>query len=298
MQSFEYIAPRTVKEAVAALQAHRGALLLAGGTDALIGMKLRVQTPGVVVDIKRVRGLDELRFDEKSGLTIGAAVTMRQIELLPLVGERYAALAQAAAVVGSVQIRNLATLAGNVCNAAPSADTAPGLIVLGAKVRIAGPQGRRSMAVEKFMVGPGKTALKAGELVTGIQVPVPGRRTGSAYVRHTPRGAMDIAVVGVGAAVTLTPRTGACEDLKIVLGAVAPTPLRAKRAERLLKGEKFSEELIEAVAAAAAEEARPISDVRASAEFRRHMVRVLTKRMVAAARQDAQRQERAARRAA
>ncbi len=281
-----------------ALQAHRDALLLAGGTDALIGMKLRVETPGVVIDIKRIRGLDELRFDEKSGLAIGAAVTMRQIELAPLVGERYTALAQAAAVVGSVQIRNLATLAGNVCNAAPSADTAPGLIALGAKVRIAGPQGRRSMVVEKFMVGPGKTALEAGELVTGIQVPVPGRRTGSAYVRHTPRGAMDIAVVGVGAAVTLAPRTGACEDLKIVLGAVAPTPLRAKRAERLLKGEKFSEELIEAVAAAAAEEARPISDVRASAEFRRHMVQVLTKRMVAAARQDAQRQERAARRAA
>ena len=298
MQSFEYIAPKTVREAVEALQAHRDALLLAGGTDALIGMKLRVETPGVVIDIKRIRGLDELRFDEKSGLAIGAAVTMRQIELAPLVGERYTALAQAAAVVGSVQIRNLATLAGNVCNAAPSADTAPGLIALGAKVRIAGPQGRRSMVVEKFMVGPGKTALEAGELVTGIQVPVPGRRTGSAYVRHTPRGAMDIAVVGVGAAVTLAPRTGACEDLKIVLGAVAPTPLRAKRAERLLKGEKFSEELIEAVAAAAAEEARPISDVRASAEFRRHMVQVLTKRMVAAARQDAQRQERAARRAA
>jgi carbon-monoxide dehydrogenase medium subunit len=185
--------------------------------------------------------------------------------------------------VGSIQIRNLATVVGNVCNAAPSADTAPGLIALGAKVQIAGPGGRRSMLVENFMTGPSQTALKPGELVTGIQVPTPGPRTGSAYVRHTPRNAMDIAVVGVGAAVTLAPRTGACQDAKIVLGAVAPTPIRARAAEKILRGQKPTDALIAEAAEIAAGDARPISDVRASADFRREMVRVLTRRMVTAA---------------
>jgi len=298
VQSFEYIAPRTVKEALAALQQHRGALLLAGGTDALIRMKSRAETPSVVVDVKRIRGMDELRFDARKGLTIGAAVTMRQIEQSADVGQHYAALAHGAARVGSVQIRNQATVAGNICNAAPSADTAPALIALGAKVRIAGSQGRRSMTVEKLMVGPGRTALVADELVTAIHVPAPQPRAGSAYTRHTPRGAMDIAVVGVAAAVMLAPRTGACEQAKIVLGAVAPTPMRAKRAERMLQGEKLSDELIAAVAAAAAEEARPISDVRASAQFRRQMVAVLTQRMAVAARENAGGQGQSGRRAA
>ncbi len=298
MNRFEYFAPATVREAVEVLNDRPGAKLLAGGTDLLVQMKERMRTPDTLVDIRRIPGADELRFDSKSGLTIGAAVTMRQVELMPAAQSHYAGLAEGARVVGSFQIRNLATIVGNICNAAPSADAAPGLIVHGAKVKVAGPTGRRAMLVENFMTGPGRTTLRDGEFVVGLHVPVPSARTGSAYMRHTPRGAMDIAMVGVGAAVTLAPRTRACQDVRIVLGAVAPTPLRARAAERLLKGQRLTGELIARAAETAAEEARPISDVRGSAEFRREMVRVLTGRMVSAAFENAQERSGNKRRAA
>ncbi|MDE2889412.1 MAG: xanthine dehydrogenase family protein subunit M [Gemmatimonadota bacterium] len=283
MNRFEYFAPETVREAAEVLQAHPGARVLAGGTDLLVQMKERARTPDTLVDVRRIPGVDELRFDRKTGLTIGAAVTMRQVELMPAAQLHYTGLAEGARVVGSFQIRNLATIVGNICNAAPSADAAPGLIVHGAKVKIAGPDGRRSMLVENFMTGPGRTTLGTGEFVVGIHVPVPPPRTGSAYVRHTPRGAMDIAMVGVGAAVTLAAGTDVCQDVRIVLGAVAPTPLRAKAAERMLRGQRLTEGLIAEASDRAAEEARPISDVRGSADFRREMVWVLTARMVSAA---------------
>ncbi|MCZ6636212.1 MAG: xanthine dehydrogenase family protein subunit M [bacterium] len=298
MKSFDYFAPTTIREAVDILAKYPDAKVLAGGTDLLVHMKLRVRTPDVILDVGRLSGADALTIDRKRGLTIGPAVTMRQVELSQAAWKTYAGFAQGASVVGSIQIRNLATVVGNVCNAAPSADVAPGLIALGAKVRIAGPKGRRSMQVENFMTGPGQTALQQGEFVTGIQVPVPAARTGSAFVRHTPRGAMDIAVVGVGASVTLAARTGACQAARIVMGAVAPTPIRAKKAERMLRGQRLSEELIAKAAEVASGEARPISDVRASADFRRELVRVLTKRMVTAAWEDAMSKTRSKRRAA
>ncbi len=294
MQAFDYVAVGSVREAVAALNKKR-VMVLAGGTDMLVRMKGRALTPEVVVDVKGIPGAGD--FSAKSGLSIGSAVTMRQVELSAKVREDYAAVAQGAAVVGSIQIRNLATVAGNICNAAPSADVAPGLIALRAKVRIAGPGGRRTLLVENFMTGPGKTALKRGELVTAIQLPTPGPRTGSAFVRHTPRRAMDIAVVNVAVAMTLAPRTGKCEDVRIVLGAVAPTPMRALKAELLLRGEKLTADLVAEAAAVAGAEARPISDQRASAEFRRELVRVLTGRMVEAARADAGRSRARGRRA-
>ena len=295
MQAFDYVAVGSVREAVAALKNKKRVMVLAGGTDMLVRMKGRALTPEVVVDVKGIPGAGD--FSAKSGLSIGSAVTMRQLELSAKVREDYAAVAQGAAVVGSIQIRNLATVAGNICNAAPSADVAPGLIALRAKVRIAGPGGQRTLLVENFMTGPGKTALKRGELVTAIQLPTPGPRTGSAFVRHTPRGAMDIAVVNVAVAMTLAPRTGKCEDVRIVLGAVAPTPMRALKAEMLLRGEKLTADLVAEAAAVAGAEARPISDQRASAEFRRELVRVLTGRMVEAARADAGRSRARGRRA-
>jgi len=295
LQAFDYVAVGSVREAVAALKNKKRVMVLAGGTDMLVRMKGRVLTPEVVVDVKGIPGAGD--FSAKSGLSIGSAVTMRQVELSAKVREDYAAVAQGAAVVGSIQIRNLATVAGNICNAAPSADVAPGLIALRAKVRIAGPGGQRTLLVENFMTGPGKTALKRGELVTAIQLPTPGPRTGSAFVRHTPRGAMDIAVVNVAVAMTLAPRTGKCEDVRIVLGAVAPTPMRALKAEMLLRGEKLTADLVAEAAAVAGAEARPISDQRASAEFRRELVRVLTGRMVEAARADAGRSRARGRRA-
>jgi aerobic carbon-monoxide dehydrogenase medium subunit len=297
VKTFDYFAPATIKEAIAILKARPNAKVLAGGTDSLVRMKARLWTPDALVDIRNLPGAKELGFRVKSGLTIGPGVTMQQASLSAVVQQRFAALAQGAAFVGSIQIRNLATVVGNVCNAAPSADSAPPLIALGAQVHISGPKGSRTLLVEKFMVGPGKTSLAKGELVTGITVPTPAARTGSAYVRHTPRQAMDIAVVGVAVAVTLS-AAGVCRDAKIVLGAVAPTPLRARSAEAILNGTKLTPEIILAAAEVAVAEARPISDVRASAEFRSQMVRVLTERMIVAACEDAKTPINAKRRAA
>ena len=283
MQTFNYIAPATIKAATEALAGHKRARVLAGGTDLLIGMKVGGQAPRMLVDVKRIPGMSDLKYDRQRGLSLGAAVTMRQVELSDRIWQQYPAIAEGAALVGSIQIRNRATVVGNVCNAAPSADTTPGLILYGAKVKVAGPEKRRTVAVERFLVAPGKTVLAAGEFATGLSVPAPAARTGSAYARHTMREAMDIAVVGVGALVKLAPRTGVCEDVRIVLGAVAPTPVRAARAEALLKGERPAPELLAAAAEAAMSEARPISDVRGSAEFRREIVGVLTGRVLAAA---------------
>jgi len=261
--------------------------VLAGGSDLLLRMKGREASPRLVVDIKQIRGFDELRSTPKGDLVIGPAVTMRQIERAEDVRRDFQAIAQGAEVVGSVQIRNRATLVGNVCNATPSADTSPGLLALGARVRIVGPAGRRSLGLGNFFTGPGRTALKRGELVTGIQLPAPDSRTGSAYVRHTTRGAMDIAAVGVGVALTLAADGEMCEEMAIALGAVAPTPMRASAAEGLARGQVLTSELVAAIAEKAAKEARPISDVRASAGFRRELVRVLTGRMIETALENA-----------
>lgn len=283
MNAFEYFTPQTAKEASQLLKKHPDAMILAGGTDLLVRMKFRVYRPSVIIDVKRLPKAEEMSFSTKTGLLLGPAVSMRQIERSAIVLDRYPALAQGAAFIGSVQIRNRATVVGNICNAAPSADTAPGVIVHAGKVNIFGPNGRRSILVENFIKGPGQRDLKRGEFVAGIQIPTPPPRTGSAYVRHTPRFAMDIAVVGVGASLTLVPRHNVCSEVKIVLGAVAPVPMRATAAESLLRGQELTPALIDEAAEAAAAEAKPISDVRASGDFRRELVRVLTQRIVSAA---------------
>lgn len=283
MNAFEYFQPKTAKEAARLLKKYPDAMILAGGTDLLVRMKVRVYQPSVVIDIKHLPNSDEINFSPKSGLTIGPAVSVRNAEQSVSVLERYPALAQGARFIGSVQIRNRATIIGNICNAAPSADTAPGVIVHGGKVNIIGSTGRRSMLVENFITGPGKRKLKRSEFVANIQIPTPPARTGSAYIRQTPRVAMDIAVVGVGAAVTLVPRHNVCSEVKIVLGAVAPIPMRATAAESILRGQELTPTLIDQAAEAAEAEARPITDIRASEDFRRELVRVLTKRMISAA---------------
>ena len=283
MNAFDYYQPTTTKEAAQLLKKYPDAMILAGGTDLLVRMKGRVYQPSVVIDIKDLPKAGEINFSPKSGLTMGSAVSVRNAEQSISVLERYPALAQGARFIGSVQIRNRATIIGNICNAAPSADTAPGIIIHGGKVNIVGPTGRRSMLVENFIKGPGKRDLKRGEFVGSIQIPTPPARTGSAYVRHTPRVAMDIAVVGVGAAITLAPKHNVCSEVKIVLGAVAPVPMRATAAESVLRGQELTPALIDQAAEAAAAEARPITDIRASEDFRRELVRVLTQRMVSAA---------------
>lgn len=208
-------------------------------------------------------------------MQIGPTTLQDEVAQSPQIQQLYPALAEAASWVGAVQTRNRATLVGNLCNASPAADTAPALLSYGAQVKIASAQGERTVALEEFFTGPGKTVLQDHELVAEIILPGPRPRTGGSFFRRT-RTAMDIAVV-CGAAV-LNLANGTCEDVRISLGAVGPTPIRAVRAESALRGQSLTESLIAEASRMAAEEARPIDDVRSSAEYRREMVHVLTRR--------------------
>ncbi len=285
MRKFAYEVPQSVREASEILQ-HWGpdARVLAGGTDLLVQIKEGEWVPPCIVSLHRLDDLSGIQANG-NGLWVGARTTMMQIVKSPEM-QSYRALLEGAGVVGSIQIRNTATIGGNVCNAAPSADTAPGLIVLGAEAVISGP-GERTVPVEAFFTGPGKTVLQAGELLTGLRLPALPPRSGSAYLRHTPRAWMDIAVVGVASYVQLD-EEGRCADVRIALGAVAPTPIRAPQAEAILRGEFPKPEAIEAAAQQAAKEARPITDLRGSAEYRRYLVGVLTRRTLQMALERAQ----------
>ena len=284
MRRFEYHEPRTLEDAVALLGRYNGAAsVLAGGTDLLVEIKEQLRRPDHVVNIKKIPGIDAFSFDERGGLRIGALVTARTIETSPLVLDKYPGLAQAARELGSIQIRNRATLVGNVCRASPSADTLPPLVADRAVARLYGPGGERSVTLEEFFTGPGRTVLRADELLVELVIPPPAPRTGKVYIKHGRRKAMELATVGVAVAVTLDGER--CRDASIVLGAVAPTPIRATSAEALLRGAKLDGQRIKEAARAARGEARPISNVRASAEYRAEMVEVLTRRALEQARE-------------
>jgi len=282
LRAFEYHAPTNLDEAISLLQRHgESARPLAGGTDLVVQMKesaTKFPLPSHIVSLLRVPELRGIEFSDSEGLRIGAGATMTEVAESPVLRERYTAIAEGAALVGSIQTMNMATVGGNLCNAAPSADIAPPLIVFDAEAVIVGPSGRRSLPLEEYFLGPGKTALGPHELLAEVRVPVPLAGTGSAYARHTPRKQMDIAVVGVAVALTLA--SGRIERARVALGAVAPMPVRAGRAEAQLEGEPLSDECLARATDAAVEECSPISDVRGSAEFRRHIVRVTTERML------------------
>jgi CO/xanthine dehydrogenase FAD-binding subunit len=277
MQPFAYLEPTTAADACRMLSERGGgARVLAGGTDLIIQMEIGRHQPEALLFLGRMPELREIRFDPRAGLTIGAMATMREIELHPAIQAHYPVLARGAAEVGSVQIRNLATLGGNMCNASPSADTSPSLLVLDAEVRILGPEGERSVPITGFWTGPGRTVLTDGEIVTSVHMPVPHENTRSFYYKLAVRKAMDLAMVGI--AVTAVPRNGGFDAVRIALGAVAPIALRAEEAEALVTGRPLSDETIEQAARRAVEASRPISDQRASAEYRREMVGALTRR--------------------
>jgi len=277
MKDFEYLKAGTLDEAISLLAKHKGeAKVFSGGTDLLVEMKQKVITPRYLVDIKPLSDLDFIHYDEREGLKIGALTTMHTLETALVIKDKFTILAQAAHEIGSAQVRNRATIGGNLCHAAPSADTAPALIGLGARVKIRGSVGDRSIPLEEFFKGPGETVLQVDEILTEIQIPNCLPHTAGVYMKLGRIKAMDLALVGV--AVVVTPRNGVCSDIKIVLGAVAPTPIRAKEAEGMLRGKKIRDDVIEQAAQTASKEARPISDVRASAEYRREIVKVLTMR--------------------
>src|SRR5262249_49264183 len=263
--------------------AERGpeAKLVAGGTDLLPQMKNGLLKPAAVVDLSGVADLRVLGRQNGAGLRVGAAVTAREIELDRHTRAAYPALADSGALVGSVQIRSLATVGGNLCNAAPSADMAPPLMALEAEAVIAGPRGRRRVPLSTFFTGVRRTVLAPDEMLVELVVPAPGPRSGGQYLRHTPRRELDIAVVGVASQITLS--DGVCSKARIALAAVAPTPIRATAAEQALEGQPLTAERIARAGQLALEAARPISDQRGSADFRRHLVGVLTRRTLTTA---------------
>ena len=281
MRRFELALPRSVDEALRVLS-DRGpeAKLLAGGTDLLPQMKNGLLKPACVIDLSGVARVKALQPDA-AGLRVGAAVPARALERDATTRSTYTALSESAALVGSVQVRNLATLGGNLCNAAPSADMAPPLLALDAEVVIVGMKGERRVPLADFFTGVRRTVLAADEMLVEIVVPAPGLRSGGNYLRHTPRRELDIAVVGVAAQLTLA--NGVCSKARIALAAVAPVPLRARQAEQALEGKPVTPEAIERAAELAVGVAKPISDQRGSADYRRHLVRVLTRRTLCTA---------------
>ena len=277
---FEYAQPKTIDEALSLLDKYNGdAKLLAGGTDLLPKMKRReITSPTYVIDLKGIPVLDYIDYDEEKGLSLGALTTIHAIETSPVVQHKCNILAQAAYTMASPQVRNRATLAGNICNAVPSADSVPPLLVLEAKLKVMSQKGERILPIEDFFTGPNETVLTDTELLTGIQIPpLPSNGVGI-YLKLSPKGSMDFDTVSDTALVMS--EDGLCKDMRIALGAVAPTPIRAKKAEGILRGQRFSDDLIESTAQTAAEESQPIDDHRASADYRRGMVQTLVRRAI------------------
>ena len=282
MRRFELVLPESLDDCVKALARHGSeAKLLAGGTDLLPQMKNALLKPAVVIDLSGVSRLRAIESGNGQGLKVGAAVTARTLELDRSVRSRFLSLAESGALVGSVQVRNLATLGGNLCNAAPSADMAPPLLALDAEAVITGPKGERRVPIAAFFTGVRHTVLAPDEILVELAMPAPGAHSGGNYLRHTPRRELDIAVVGVASQLTLA--NGVCTKARIALAAVAPVPLRATPAEQALEGQAVTPERIARAADLAVEAARPISDQRGSADFRRHLVRVLTRRTLTTA---------------
>lgn len=275
MRAFEHYTPRSLPEAFELITRLNGqASIIAGGTDLLLKMRAGELSPAVLINIKELRELKGIHYNGQTGLKIGALTTLRELTRTPAIREHYPSLESTARLMASEQIRSFATLGGNLCNAAPSADLAPPLIALDGNACLVGPAGEREIPLQDFFLGSGKTALEEHELLKAIHIPVPDGDT--TYIKHSPRAFMDIAVVGV--AIRLRLDEEICKEIRIVLGAVAPTPLRAYRAEAELSGHPCSLERIKQAALVAAEACSPIDDVRGAAWYRKRMVEVLVER--------------------
>ena len=282
MKNFEYTAPNTVREAIK-LMAQNGtsARALAGGTDLIVQMRAKRHQPDRVVDVKNIPEMNELSISPRRGLTIGAAVPCHRIYGDAEIVQRYPGIVDSAAIIGGIQIQGRATFGGNVCNSSPSADSTPILIAHSAICEIAGPNGKRKVPVEDFCTSPGANVLQPGELLVSIRVPLAKPNSGSHYLRFIPRNEMDIAVVGAGGYTELGGRGSKrrFKNVRLSLAAVAPTPLLAEQVGVVLQGKEITdEEALEEAADAAKAVARPISDMRGPAEYRVHLVGVLTKR--------------------
>jgi len=276
MKRFDYIKPGDMAEAIAALQAKEEPCVLAGGTDLLIGLKTRAVKPQCLVDLKGIPDLDGIQYD--NGFKIGALTTIRDIEVSPLIREKIPALSEAAATLGSIQIRNRATVGGNLCHGSPAADMAAILLAMNSEVEITTGNGARTIELDRFFSAPNQTALKPNEVLSQIIIPEEIERFKGIYLKHGPRKAMDIGIVNIAIVLDADAASNLCNQVMIALGAVAPRPIRARKAEALLNGAKLNPEAIQKAAEAAAGEATPITDFRASAGYRKDLVKNLVVR--------------------
>ena len=281
MHAFDYATPESVADAVVMLSDHgKNACVLAGGTDLIVQLRENRRRTDLVVDVKKIAELNALSCNAATGLTIGAAVPCYRIYGDAEIAAAYPGLMDAARLVGGTGIQGRASLGGNLCNASPAGDTIPPMIVLSGEAEIAGPNGTRKVAVEDFCTAPGRTVLGDGEFLVSLHFPAPAPNSGAFYRRFIPRNEMDIAVVGVGASVVLSEDKSTFVSARIAVGAVAPTPLFVREAGDALAGQAVSDESIRRAADLARDAARPISDMRGTAEYRKHLTSVLTRRVV------------------
>jgi CO/xanthine dehydrogenase FAD-binding subunit len=279
MQEFEYVAPANLEDAIR-LMAEKGprAKAIAGGTDILVQLRGGRFEIDRLVDIKKIPELNELSFSEANGLTVGAAVQCYRVYEDQTVQKLYPGLVDAAALIGGIQVQGRATVGGNLCNAAPSGDTIPSLIVQEAVAIVAGPNGRRSIPVEDFCAGPGRNVLQDGEILVAMHIPTPKPNFGAHFLRFIPRNEMDIAIANSAASVLLDDSKQRIVSARISIGSVAPTPVFAREASALLAGKEANEASIEEAGEATKAAASPISDMRGTIDQRIHLVGVLTKR--------------------
>ena len=279
MQALDFISAGSVQEVVSLLTSNNvKARILCGGTDLLVQMRENRRKAELLIDVKNITELTSIRYDSQAGLWLGAATSCYEICHNKFVAENYPGLVDAIQLIGGVQIQYRASIGGNLCNASPAADSIPALIVHEARCLIANSNGTRELPVEQFCVGPGKNVLQNGELLLAVIVPRVKRNFGAHYLRFIPRNEMDIAVVGAGASVMLDNTKQKILAARIALGAVAPTPLFVEEAGMFLTGKEVSQENIQEAAKIAQAAARPISDLRGTAEHRKHLCAVLTRR--------------------
>lgn len=282
MSEMRYEAPGTIEGAISALAGAQGVTrMLAGGTDVLVQVHSDMIEPALLVDLKKIPDLRGIRR-ENGGYRIGASVTGMELISDKGFAAAWPGIVDGVKLIGSIQVKGRATLAGNLCNGSPAADSVPPMIAAGAVASIAGPKGKREAAVESIVVGPGKTSLEKGEIITSFFIPDPPPGTGSAYQRFTPRTEMDIAVVSVAICLTMD-ASGVCSAARVALGAVAATPLLSQEAAQALIGTKVDEAALDKLAAAASAACRPIDDKRGTKEFRIKVAGVLARRVAAVA---------------
>jgi carbon-monoxide dehydrogenase medium subunit len=283
LTGFDYYRPNSLRELEDLLVQHQGqAKLLAGGTDLMVQMKAGATPPQAVIDVGNLSEFQGIAYESGKGFTIMAGTKMATLEQSSLIGEKLPALQESVRLLGSSQVRFMASLGGNSCNASPSAETPPVLIALGASVTIAAKSSERSLPLESFFLGYRLVDLKLGEYLKSFFIPEQPAEAGSAYYCRMLRGAMEIDIVNAGVRITRDDK-GNCREARIVLGSVAPIPLRAAGAEGALKGRPLGDETFQKAAELAAQEVSPIDDIRGSADYRREMVTVAVRRTLQAA---------------